>query len=201
MSASVTRLTHYTKAERDEITGGAVDPSRVAATGLTWLDKDVHFGIKLLGRLVAHAGLVQVPLSVGAVRLQVAGLGGVIVAPGLRGQGLARLVATAAMEHAHGLGIERGLLFCWPDLIPLYERLGWQVLPDDVLVQQPDGPVRMPLRAMWTPLVDGAEWPAGQARLLSLPMWGAADRPSKGAVRATATPAQRRGGSCRPGSR
>lgn len=170
MSLSVIRLARYTKAERDEVTGGAVDPSRVAATGLTWLDKEVHFGIRQQGRLVAHAGLVQVPLSVGAVRLQVAGLGGVVVAPDLRGQGLARLVVTAAMDHARSLGIDRGLLFCWLDLIPLYERLGWQVLPDDVLVQQPDGPVRMPLRAMWAPLVDGAEWPAGQARLLSLPM-------------------------------
>ncbi|MCX4909952.1 GNAT family N-acetyltransferase [Streptomyces sp. NBC_00878] len=171
MSASVIPLAQYTKAERDEITGGAVDPSRVAATGLTWLDKEVHFGVKQQGRLVAHAGLVEVPVSVGAVRLQVAGLGAVIVAPGLRGQGLARLVVTAAMDHARGLGIERGLLFCWPDLIPLYERMGWRALPDDdVQVQQPDGPVRMPLRAMWTPLADGAEWPAGQVRLLSLPM-------------------------------
>ncbi|OIJ93635.1 hypothetical protein BIV24_11725 [Streptomyces colonosanans] len=42
-----------TKAERDEITGGAVEPSRVAATGLTWLDKEVHFGVTQQGCLVA----------------------------------------------------------------------------------------------------------------------------------------------------
>ncbi|MEU7062079.1 GNAT family N-acetyltransferase [Streptomyces sp. NPDC046197] len=170
MSASVTQLAQYTKAERDEITGGAIDPSRVAATGLKWLDKEVHFGVRQQGRLVAHAGSVQVPISVGSVRLRVAGIGGVIVTPGLRGQGLARRVVTAAMDHARGLGVELGMLFCWPDLIPLYERMGWQALPHDVQVQQPEGPVRMPLRAMWAPLVDGAEWPTGQVRLLSLPM-------------------------------
>ncbi|WP_309147831.1 GNAT family N-acetyltransferase [Streptomyces sp. NTH33] len=142
----------------------------MAAAGLTWLDKEVHFGVRQQGRLVAHAGWVQVPLSAGAVRLRVAGLGGVAVAPALRGRGLARLVVTAAMKHARGLGMEHGLLFCRPDLVPLYERLGRRVLHDDVLVEQPDGPVRMPLRTMWAPLAEGAEWLAGQARLLSLPM-------------------------------
>ncbi len=170
MSPSAIRLARYTKTERDEVSGGAVDPSGVAETGLTWLDKEVHFGVRRQGRLVAHAGLVRVPLSVGAARLQVAGLGGVVVAPDLRGQGLARLVVTAAMEHARSLGIQFGLLFCWPDLIPLYERLGWRVLGDDLQVEQPDGPVTMPLQAMWTSLVEGAEFPGGQARLLSLPM-------------------------------
>ncbi|MFD3658717.1 GNAT family N-acetyltransferase [Streptomyces sp. NPDC058620] len=170
MSSSVIRFPRFTRVERDEITGGAADPFGVAATGLAWLDKEVHFGVRRQGRLVAHAGLVQVPVSIGAHRLQVAGLGGVIVAPGLRGQGLARLVVTAAVEHARGLGIELGLLFCWPDMIPLYERLGWQALGAHVLAVQSDEPVSMPLRAMWTPLVEGAEWPAGQVYLLSLPM-------------------------------
>ncbi|MEV7390562.1 GNAT family N-acetyltransferase [Streptomyces sp. NPDC091215] len=169
MAATVIRLARYTRAGRDEITGGAVDPSGVAATGLAWLDKEVHFGVRRQRRLVAHAGWVRVALSVGAVRLQVAGLG-VVVAPGLSGQGPARLVVTAAMDPACGLGVERGLLLCRPEFIALYGRLGWKVLPGDVLVQQPGGLVRMPLRAMWTPFAGGAEWPAGPARLLSLPM-------------------------------
>ncbi|MFI7414020.1 GNAT family N-acetyltransferase [Streptomyces sp. NPDC049627] len=87
MLPSAMRLARYTTTERDEITGGAVDPSGVAVTGLTWLDKEVHFGVRHQGRLVAHAGWVQVPLSVDAVRLPAAGLGGVVVAPDMRGRG------------------------------------------------------------------------------------------------------------------
>ncbi|QEU97912.1 GNAT family N-acetyltransferase [Streptomyces kanamyceticus] len=173
MGDSVIRLTQYTMAERDEITGGGADPFGVASAGLTWRDKDVHFGLRRQDRLVAHAGWVRVPLSVGSDRWHAAGLGGVAVASDLRGQGLARQVVTAAMEHARDAGgLAHGLLFCVPRLTALYGRMGWHVLDDDIGVEQPDveGPVRMPLRAMWTPLTDDAKWPTGEARLHSLPM-------------------------------
>ncbi|MER5185365.1 GNAT family N-acetyltransferase [Streptomyces sp. NPDC002896] len=137
---------------------------------MKWLDKEVHFGVRQQGRLVAHAGLVQVTVSVDGDRLQVAGLGGVIVAPDLRGHGLARLVVTAAVEHARGSGAEFGLLFCWPDRVPLYQHLGWRALDGDMQVEQPDGLVSMPPLPMWIPLAEGAIWPRGRARLLSLPM-------------------------------
>ncbi|MEU4148696.1 hypothetical protein [Streptomyces sp. NPDC026659] len=60
--------------------------------------------------------------------------------------------------------------FCRPPLVPLYERLGWHALTADVTVEQPEGAALMPLRTMWTPLRDGAEWPDGAVRLLSYPM-------------------------------
>ncbi|MGW2046571.1 GNAT family N-acetyltransferase [Streptomyces sp. NPDC001858] len=167
---SVERLPHYTQTERDEITGGVDDPAGVGGTGLVWRGKDLHFGVRQDGRLVAHAGLIEAVVSVGGRSLPVVGLGGVVVAPGLRGSGLARLVVTAAMDHARGTDAELGLLFCWPRLIPLYERLGWRALDGEIEAEQPDGPVTMPLRHMWTPLTEDAHWPAGPARLLSLPM-------------------------------
>jgi len=80
MSLSVTRPARYPSADRDQITGGIADPFEVAATGLEWRDKDVHFGIRRQGRLGAHAGFVHVPLSVGAVSLRAVGVGGVVVA-------------------------------------------------------------------------------------------------------------------------
>jgi len=180
MASLVVRLSRYSQVERDEITGGVADPAGVAVTGLKWLDKEVHFGVREqrgdgpgLGRLVAHAGLVPVTVSVDGVRLRVAGLGGVVVAPELRGRGLARLVVGAAVEYGRGTDAgfgEFGLLFCWPELIPLYESLGWRVLDGDMQVEQPGGRVSMPLRSMWTPLAEGAVWPPGPVRLHSLPM-------------------------------
>ncbi|MES5819456.1 GNAT family N-acetyltransferase [Streptomyces sp. RG80] len=137
---------------------------------MTARDKDVHFGVRSEGRLVAHAGLVEVDVEVGERRLRVAGLGGVVVAPGMRGHGLARLVVDTAVAHARGTGAEFGLLFCLPDRVPLYERLGWRVLPGGMRVEQPGGVIDHPLRTMWTPLAEGAAWPEGAARLRSLPM-------------------------------
>ncbi|GAX54587.1 GNAT family N-acetyltransferase [Streptomyces olivochromogenes] len=166
----VVRLTEYTKTEQIEIIGDSDDPFGVADAGLTWLPKEDHFGIRQKGRLVAHAGLLRLPISIGEADTQVVGVGGVAVAPDLRGRGLARLVVSAAVDHARTMGPQHGLLFCRPPLVPLYQRLGWRMLEQDVHVEQPGGSVIMPLRTMWTPLRDGAKWPAGEVRLRSLPM-------------------------------
>ncbi|MEU6590517.1 GNAT family N-acetyltransferase [Streptomyces sp. NPDC046881] len=168
---TVVRLAQYTKADQEEILGSGDDPFGVAWAGLTWLPKEEHFGIKHDGRLVAHAGLLRLPIAVGDTETEVVGVGGVAVAPGMQGQGLARLVVTTALEHARTLGPHHALLFCRPPLVPLYQRLGWHPLDDDVLVEQPeDRLVIMPLRTMVTPLRDDARWPSGPVRLFSLPM-------------------------------
>ncbi|MFF5372055.1 GNAT family N-acetyltransferase [Streptomyces sp. NPDC013187] len=168
---TVTRLPRYTKTEQDEILGSGDDPFGVAAAGLTWLPKEEHFGVRLDGRLVAHAGLLRLPIAVEGEETEVMGVGGVAVAPDVRGRGLARLVLAAALDHARTQGPRHALLFCRPPLVPLYRRLGWHPLDTDVLVEQPgSGVVTMPLHTMVTPLRDDAHWPPGRVRLYSLPM-------------------------------
>ncbi|MFJ6565196.1 GNAT family N-acetyltransferase [Streptomyces sp. NPDC091412] len=167
---AVVRLTHYTEAEKTEILGDGSDPFGVAYTGLTWLPKEHHFGVRLGGRLVAHAGLLRLPVSIGGESTEVVGVGGVAVAPDVRGRGLARQVVAAALDQARTMGPQHGLLFCRRPLVPLYERLGWRALEQDVHVEQPDGPVLMPLRTMVTLLRDRAGWPDGAVRLLCFPM-------------------------------
>lgn len=164
------QLTRYTKTEQCEILGDSDDPFGVADVGLTWLPKKDHFGIRLDGHLVAHAGLLKLPMSIGGDLTEVVGVGGVAVAPDLRGRGLARLVLATALDHARTMGPRHGILFCRPPLVPLYGRLGWRELDRDVRVEQHEGPVVMPLRTMWTPLRDDADWPTGEVRLLSFPM-------------------------------
>ncbi|MFF5312654.1 GNAT family N-acetyltransferase [Streptomyces massasporeus] len=168
---TVTRLARYTKADLEEILGTGDDPFGVAGTGLTWLPKEDHFGVRLDGRLVAHAGLLRLPVAIGDVETEVMGVGGVAVAPDVRGRGLARLVLAAALDHARTQGPAHALLFCRPLLVPLYQRLGWHPLDTEVLVEQPgSAPVIMPLRTMVTPLRDTARLPTGRVRLYSLPM-------------------------------
>jgi predicted N-acetyltransferase YhbS len=166
------RLAQYDRADQTRILGDAPDPFGVADAGLKWLPKQVHFGlVQPNGRLVAHAGLLRLPLSVGPLDTEVVGVGGVAVAPDVRGRGLAGRVVGAALEHARTMGPERAILFCRPPLVPLYEKLGWRPLGREVRVEQPDGPALMPLHTMWHPLRGADEaWPEGAVRLRSYPM-------------------------------
>lgn len=168
---AVLRLRQYTTADQEEILGTGDDPFGVASTGLTWLPKEEHFATRQDDRLVAHAGLLRLPVLIGDTRTEVVGVGGVAVAPAVQGRGLARLIVDAALEHARTMGPHHALLFCRPPLVPLYRRLGWHPLDQDVRVEQPEARVvTMPLRTMVTPLRDGARWPSGPVRLCSLPM-------------------------------
>ncbi|KQV13700.1 GNAT family N-acetyltransferase [Kitasatospora sp. Root107] len=164
------RLARYTEDDKAEILGDTTDAFGVAHLGLTWLPKEEHFGIRLDGRLVAHTGLLRLPIAIGELETEVMGVGGVAVAADLRGRGLARAVVGAALEHARTAGPPYGLLFCRPQIAPVYRRLGWQPVAGEVEVEQPGGVVVMPLCTMWTPLREGVEWPAGAVRLRSLPM-------------------------------
>ncbi|MFF4518965.1 GNAT family N-acetyltransferase [Streptomyces mirabilis] len=171
VASTAVRLPRYTKTDQDEILGAGDDPFGVAAAGLIWLPKKEHFGIRHGDRLVAHAGLLRLPVAIGDVETEVVGVGGVAVAPDLQGQGLARRVVTAALDHARTMGPQHALLFCRPPLVPLYQRLGWRPLDKAVLVEQPENRlVTMPLRTMVTPLRDNAHWPSAPVRLFSLPM-------------------------------
>lgn len=165
------RLPRYTKTEQDEILGGGADPFGVGSAGMTWLPKEEHFGVAYGDRLLAHAGLLRLPVAIGAAETEVVGVGGVAVAPDVRGRGLARLVVSAALDHARTMGPRHALLFCRPPLVPLYERLGWHPHDEEVLVEQPGNRlVTMPLRTMVAPLHEDAPWPSGPVRLRSLPM-------------------------------
>ncbi|MEV8313477.1 GNAT family N-acetyltransferase [Streptomyces sp. NPDC059900] len=165
------RLARYTKADQEEILGVGDDPFGVAGAGLAWLPKEEHFGARHDGRLVAHVGLLRLPVAIGDTETEVVGVGGVAVAPDMQGRGLARLVLAAALDHARTLGPQHALLFCRPPLVALYQRLGWHPLDTDVLVEQPGSRVvTMPLRTMVTPLRDDAFWPSEPVRLFSLPM-------------------------------
>ncbi|SOB84717.1 GNAT family N-acetyltransferase [Streptomyces sp. 1331.2] len=169
---AVERLAQYTRAEQEEVLGPGDDPYGVAYTGLTFLPKEIHFGIRAAGgRLVAHTGLLPLPLTAGGTDLTVMGVGGVCVAPDRRGGGLAQAVVGAALDHARALGHRHALLFCRPPLAAFYRGLGFREVAEEVTVEQPQGRLAvMPLRTMWTALAAGAGWPEGPVRLRSLPM-------------------------------
>ena len=53
------------------------------------------------------------------------------------------------------------MLFCAERNVALYARFGFAVIEAPVIAQQPDGPLVMPMPAMWRPLREGVTWPVG----------------------------------------
>ena len=70
-----------------------------------------------------------------------------------RGQGLGATVVEAAVDRMRQLERPIGLLFCTDARVRFYERLGWRALHSEVTVDQPEGPVTMPIRTCWVPLL------------------------------------------------
>lgn len=155
-----------------EISEGVDDPFEVKGLGLSWVTKEVYCTVREPGgRLVANAATAKIPVTVGGADFDVAGLGTVIVSPSRRGTGLARVAVNGIMDHARDvLGFDLALLFCLPTRVPVYERLGWTLVEDDVVVRQPDGEIVMPIPTMRKALREGTEWPEGALKLRSLPV-------------------------------
>jgi GNAT superfamily N-acetyltransferase len=171
VSVEVVEHGPLTDAQRAALEGGEEHPFGTEGIELFWRPKERHVMLRDdEGRLIASTGLLVVEVSVGEAKpFEVVGLGGVIVAPGHRGQGLARVVVEAALERAAKIGPELAILFCRDDVAGLYRKLGFQLVEPPIRVFQPTGSVVMPVNTMWRPFVDGAAWPPGTVLVRSEP--------------------------------
>jgi len=140
------------------------------AEALQWAEKTDYVGVPgEHGELLAIAAALVAEVKTGAEAFPVAGIGGVIVRPDMRGRGLARLVVEAVLELAARLGPERAMLFCREPLVAMYERFAFQLIDERVTAAQPGGRIEMPLRAMWRPLREGVSWPPGPVAVIGEP--------------------------------
>ena len=74
-------------------------------------------------------------------------------------------VSTYIRDH---LCVPFGLLFCREPHVRFYTRLGWHVIHNEVIINQPGGDVLSPLPVMVLPC-SAAAWPDGILRLASEP--------------------------------
>jgi GNAT superfamily N-acetyltransferase len=138
---------------------------------LAWQDKERHVGIHgEAGRLVAAGGLALARVEIGrSQEIEVVGVGGVIVHRALRGRGLATMLLDRLLAVAATMGPDRAMLFCRPELLSFYERLGFREIAGPVRAAQPAGDIEMPMRSAWRPLRGSPGWPEGSVRVCGLP--------------------------------
>ncbi len=154
-----------------QLVEGEHEPFGGTCAGLEFRAKDHHIGIRdSEGTLVAAGGWSRVEVEVdGYGRFEVIGLGALIVRHDRRGAGLATPIMQRIRERTAQTGIPRRLLLCEPHLVELYTRWGYFPIDDPVWVQQPSGPVRWPLCAMWRAADPSVAWPPGVVRIQGPP--------------------------------
>ncbi len=162
-------LASFGPADYAGIVDGETDPFETEHLAIVWRDKTGHVGLTDEGRLVAHAGWVDAQVHTTTGPLMVSGLGGVIVNKDRRGHGVGALLVSGAMERMAGAGPSIGMLFCLPERLAFYQRLGWSPVAVSVTADQPSGPITVPMVTCWTPLVEGALLPPGALSVEGLP--------------------------------
>jgi GNAT superfamily N-acetyltransferase len=153
-----------------QIVDGEPDPFGTDQLGISWREKSAHLGLAHDGRLIAHAAWVRTRArTTTGTPVGVVGLGSVLVHRKHRGAGVGRQLVSGAMTRMGELDTPVGMLFCRTPRVPFYESLGWHPVDATVTVDQPAGPVVMPLVTCWAPLIDQAYLPDGDLRIEGLP--------------------------------
>src|SRR5579859_5796725 len=164
-------LAQITKHDWAQLIDGEENPWGTQGEALEWGVKERNLGLRDADeRLVAVAGAVVASLQVAdAERFAVVGIGSVFITRARRGTGLLARMLVPLLDLAAQMGPEHAMLFCREELVRVYSGYGFTTIADPVWVDQPAGPVRMPLAAMWRALREPAIWPPGRVDVQGLP--------------------------------
>nr|AIA13509.1 Acetyltransferase (GNAT) domain protein [uncultured bacterium] len=167
MTQEIRQTNSLTLAERAQLFEWGVNIFGVQNEALTWRHKDVHFILSVDGEDVSHVGVLKHEVSVAGERIPVGGVGGVVTIPTAQRRGYARELMSHVAQFFAGWEVDAGLLFCLQKRVPYYGSQGWELVHDEVVIQQPDGNINSPLEVMVLPL--RRSWPQGTIELNSLP--------------------------------
>jgi aminoglycoside 2'-N-acetyltransferase I len=169
MSIEIRVSENFSDEERQKLFGWGKDIFGVEAYDYRWQPKRWHVFLEADGELTSHVGLLSHVVKVGGEPVAVGGVGGVVT----RGDAHGRGYATEAMRFAASymceqLEVDFGMLFCRDLLVNFYRKLGWQLLEERALVEQPTGKIPLPFNVFVLPC-RGRAWPQGSIDLDGLP--------------------------------
>ncbi len=169
LSAEIRFAETLTDGEREALFGWGKDIFGIEDADYRWRPKETHFITEEGERAISHVGLIKTKVRAGGREVAVCGVGGVVTVPEAQGR---QLVHAAMREAARYMcaepDVEFGMLFCMPRLAPFYERQGWRLVEDEVVIEQPSGDVVWPYHVMVLPC-GGREWPGGRIEVGGLP--------------------------------
>lgn len=170
MNITIEQTNELSDADKLTLWGWGDDIFQTRDYALQWRPKDLHLIARLSdGTAVSKVSVLRHTLEVRSRELTVGGVGGVVTVPTMQKQGLARLLMDRAVTVMRDeMRVSQALLFCLEFMRPYYASLGWKLITDPVLIEQPEGRRVSPVGAMAYSL--GAEqFPNGEIQLNSAP--------------------------------
>jgi GNAT superfamily N-acetyltransferase len=163
-----TEVPEFSLEDAAALAGGEPDPYGTDHLAIAWRPKDRHVVVTEEGRVIGHAGFLPIEVEADGGRLPGTGLGGVMIHPTSRGRGIGELLVRETTALMGASGRPFAMLFCRDVRLAFYERMGWQQVHGEVIVDQESGPLVMPLFTCWYPFATDREVPAA-VRVLGLP--------------------------------
>lgn len=137
--------------------------------GTKWADADWTVMVWEDDDLVSNVHIIDRTVMVGGQRVRLGGLGNVATKIEWRERGYASAALKVAREFLFDpLKVDFGLMIATEQVIPRYEKMGWQLVADSMWIEQPEGRKIFTTPVMILPVCKKV-WPQGEIDLCGLP--------------------------------
>lgn len=138
-------------------------------TGGRWAEPDWAVMVWEDEELVSNVHIIERVIQVGDKTVRVGGIGNISTKVEWRKRGYASAALKMAQEFLlDPLRVEFGLMTATEAVKPIYEKMGWRMVADSLLMEQPDGKKTYNYPVLILP-VAAQEWPFGAIDVCGLP--------------------------------
>lgn len=138
-------------------------------TGTKWAVADWTVMVWEDEELVTNIHIIERTAKAGDQTVKVGGIGNVATKVEWRKRGYATQALQMAVDFLFNpLKVDFGLMIATEKMIPSYEKRGWKVVAQSMLIEQPDGKQAFNIPVMMLPVLK-TKWPRGEIDLCGLP--------------------------------
>ena len=137
--------------------------------GTKWADPDWSVMVWEDEDMVSNVHIIQRTILVGDHPVKIGGVGNIATKVEWRQRGFATSALKVAMDFlSDPLQVDFGLMIATENVIQRYEKCGWKLISNTMLIEQPDGHRAFSIPILILPVCRDT-WPKGQIDLCGLP--------------------------------
>jgi aminoglycoside 2'-N-acetyltransferase I len=138
-------------------------------SGIKWAKPDWAVMVWEDEDMVSNIHIIERTIKVGDESVRLGGVGNIATKVEWRKRGYASAALNVAKSFLlNPLHVDFGLMIATKEIIPRYEKVGWRVIADSLLVDQADGKTRLNYPVMVLSVLK-QDWPKGPIDLCGLP--------------------------------